>query len=176
MESKTSNQDVIREAQKIIFRLSRFTASISPVQIDGIYGPETEAQIRNFQKYIGLPPTGVLDQTTFESLVDANSAIDIITGSSNSISPFERNLAAWVVSKGEVHDLVTIIQIMLQTISVATDDILFVNVNGHFDENTQAAVEMIQKLNDLPQTGDVDLITWNRLSRLYNKYADSEGI
>ena len=45
MESKTSNQDVIREAQKIIFRLSRFTASISPVQIDGIYGPETEAQI-----------------------------------------------------------------------------------------------------------------------------------
>ena len=115
-------------------------------------------------------------QTTFESLVDANSAIDIITGSSNSISPFERNLAARVVSKGEVHDLVTIIQIMLQTISVATDDILFVNVNGHFDENTQAAVEMIQKLNDLPQTGDVDLITWNRLSRLYNKYADSEGI
>lgn len=54
MESKTSNQDVIREAQKIIFRLSRFTASISPVQIDGIYGPETEAQIRNFQKYIGF--------------------------------------------------------------------------------------------------------------------------
>lgn len=51
MESKTSNEDVIREAQKIIVRLSSFTNSISPVQVDGIYGLETEAQIRNFQRY-----------------------------------------------------------------------------------------------------------------------------
>ena len=176
MESKTSNEDVIREAQKIIVRLSSFTNSISPVQVDGIYGSETEAQIRNFQRYVGLPPTGILDQTTFESLVDANSAIDIITGVSVPISPYERNLAGRVVSKGEIHDLVTMLQIMLQTISVATDDILFVKVNGQFDDNTQAAVERIQELNGLPRTGDVDLITWNRLSRLYNKYVDSEGI
>ena len=144
--------------------------------VDGIYGSETEAQIRNFQRYVGLPPTGILDQTTFESLVDANSAIDIITGVSVPISPYERNLAGRVVSKGEIHDLVTMLQIMLQTISVATDDILFVKVNGQFDDNTQAAVERIQELNGLPRTGDVDLITWNRLSRLYNKYVDSEGI
>ena len=176
MESKTSNEDVIREAQKIIVRLSSFTNSISPVQVDGIYGSETEAQIRNFQRYVGLPPTGILDQTTFESLVDANSANDIITGVSVPISPYERNLAGRVVSKGEIHDLVTMLQIMLQTISVATDDILFVKVNGQFDDNTQAAVERIQELNGLPRTGDVDLITWNRLSRLYNKYVDSEGI
>ena len=75
MESKTSNQDVIREAQKIIFRLSRFTASISPVQIDGIYGPETEAQIRNFQKYIGLPPTGCLLYTSFVNFADCDTVV-----------------------------------------------------------------------------------------------------
>ena len=53
----------------------RTIASIEPNQInvmpDGIYGSQTAAAVRSFQRRQGLNPTGVMDQATHERIVQA---------------------------------------------------------------------------------------------------------
>ena len=51
----------------------RTIASVEPNQInvmpDGVYGSQTAAAVRSFQRRQGLNPTGVVDQQTFERIV-----------------------------------------------------------------------------------------------------------
>ena len=175
MGKQTENASVIREAQTIIVRLSNFTDELHRIAIDGIYGEQTESQVRAFQNYIGVPETGVLDRDTFAQLVKSDHAIDLIVSESNTISPFGRRLAGKEVSPGDSFDLVEMIQLMLKTIGLTYDLPEQLKVTGHYDENTEAAIKNFQKINNLPESGSVDMITWNRLARSYNKYVDSEG-
>ena len=46
-----------------------------PGNTDGIWGPNTEAAVRDFQQAQGLPPTGTLDQNTLSALgIDIRAA------------------------------------------------------------------------------------------------------
>ncbi len=38
------------------------------VPIDSIFGPETDAAVRDFQSHVGLPANGIVDATTWHAL------------------------------------------------------------------------------------------------------------
>jgi peptidoglycan hydrolase-like protein with peptidoglycan-binding domain len=59
------NQEQIRQAQQ---RLKE--AGFDPGPIDGHFGPQTQAALREFQSAHGLPETGQLDQSTRARLMD----------------------------------------------------------------------------------------------------------
>ena len=67
-------------------------------------------------------------------------------------------------------DFVMIIQIMLNTLRIAYDDLGDFSVNGTLDKESMYAIKEFQRLNFLPQTGLVDVATWNSLAAGYNKY------
>lgn len=175
MGEQTKNPSVIQEAQTIIVRLANFTDELHRIAIDGIYGKQTEEQVRAFQNYIGVPETGILDRDTFAQLVKSNRAIDMIVSESNTISPFGRRLAGKAVNPGDSFDLVEMIQLMLKTIGLTYDLPEQLKITGNYDADTESAVKKFQKINNLPESGSVDMITWNRLARSYNKHVDSEG-
>lgn len=61
------------------------------------------------------------------------------------------------------------IQRMLRYLSFAYDDeSLRVSVNGAYDPSTEAAVRYFQNTNDLPETGVVDLLTWDTVVALHD--------
>ena len=62
------------------------------------------------------------------------------------------------------------VQHYLREISKYRPEIPLLNPDGIFDSKTQEAVKEFQKIYGLPQTGIVDLITWNTLVNEYNKY------
>lgn len=173
--NSTSNKNVISQSQKILRSLSRKVPSIPPVTIDGIIDEETTEAIKQFQIYMALPETGILDIDTFYALTEAGKAIEMIDGISAPIFPFERRLVDKKVSVGDNFDLVMILQIMLQSISISYDTLPFLVIDGYYGENTMEAVIEFQRINSLPVTGSVDIFTWNRLARVYQKYIDSEG-
>ena len=45
------------------------------MKADGIYGSGTAKQLKKFQKTVGLKQTGVIDQTTWLSLLAASAAV-----------------------------------------------------------------------------------------------------
>jgi peptidoglycan hydrolase-like protein with peptidoglycan-binding domain len=59
-----SNREVVLQAQRQLKALG-----FNPGTIDGNFGPQTQAAVREYQRAYRLPPTGTLDDTTVRSLL-----------------------------------------------------------------------------------------------------------
>jgi len=64
---KNSKQDVINLQQHLL-ALKDETIQLKKHGVDGIFGPETEKALKNFQKKVGLAQTGIYDQQTRDAL------------------------------------------------------------------------------------------------------------
>jgi peptidoglycan hydrolase-like protein with peptidoglycan-binding domain len=63
-----SNREVVLQAQRQLKALG-----FNPGTIDGNFGPQTQAAVREYQRAYRLPPTGTLDETTVRSLLPEHS-------------------------------------------------------------------------------------------------------
>ena len=60
-----STGDKVRQMQEQLNVIAGAYPAIPHVTVDGIYGPGTDASVREFQSVFGLPVTGVTDYTTW---------------------------------------------------------------------------------------------------------------
>lgn len=60
-----STGDKVRQMQEQLNVIAGAYPAIPRVTVDGIYGPGTDASVREFQSVFGLPVTGVTDYTTW---------------------------------------------------------------------------------------------------------------
>ena len=72
------------------------------------------------------------------------------------------------MKRGDRHNLVTILQIMLDALKLYYDDFGPVGAIGFFDEATEEAVQTYQRICGISETGRVDCVTWNRLAEEFN--------
>ena len=59
----------IKSMQRYLRYISRYIFEISSVIPDGIYGEVTRDSVLSFQKYFGLPETGIIDFSTWEMII-----------------------------------------------------------------------------------------------------------
>lgn len=83
------------------------------------------------------------------------------------ISPFPRR-RGFEASEGMSGDLIMILQIMLNELRILHDGYPHIPVSGRYNINTAGAVREFQKIAALPQTGRVNLETWNRMAQEYD--------
>ena len=62
--------------QYLLAVLSQFYLSIPNLAIDGVYGEETQDAVRALQQDVGMPQTGVVDQSVWNQLVERFISID----------------------------------------------------------------------------------------------------
>lgn len=55
--------------QQYLSYIASVLEGITTAEPDGIYGPQTEQAVRDFQEYFGIDPTGVVDQYTWNRIV-----------------------------------------------------------------------------------------------------------
>ena len=60
-----SRSDKVRQMQEQLDAIRSIYTAIPPLIVDGVFGPATEASIREFQSIFGLPVTGVVDYRTW---------------------------------------------------------------------------------------------------------------
>jgi len=65
-------------AQFWLTMASQFNSAITPLAMDGIFGPLTEQAVRAFQQWAGLPVTGVVDFDTWDYLYRAYRGISVV--------------------------------------------------------------------------------------------------
>ncbi|HNZ82704.1 MAG TPA: peptidoglycan-binding protein [Sedimentibacter sp.] len=148
--------------------LSAFYDSINAVDINGILGPETRNGIREFQKTMGLPTTGIIDEETWIAMY--NSILGIL----RELPPVAVQLPSLlytgtVYSEGSERPGVLIIQEILAYISTVNSDIPFVQPDGIFGPETRASVSAFQRYYGLEEDGIVDEETWNKLISVYRE-------
>lgn len=152
----------------------RTIASIEPNQMnvmpDGIYGSQTAAAVRSFQRRQGLNPTGMVDQTTHERLVQEYEQAFI---EAEKAHPVRIHLApGQVLTRGERNNHIYLVQSMLTVLNLLDSRIPAPPHTGVLDPQTAESVAVFQTIAALPPTGEIDKRTWKDLALYYALAAD----
>ena len=132
---------------------------------DGIYGNQTTAAVSAFQRNHGIPATGVADRNTWEQIVDAYEPALVWVGPAQ---PLEIILEpGQIIRRGDAQPNVYILQAVLIVLSDIYASITPPGMNGVLDDATAASLEAFQALSGLPQTGELDKVTWKQLALHY---------
>lgn len=132
---------------------------------DGIYGNQTTAAIAAFQRNRGIPATGVTDQQTWEAVVEAYEPALVRVGPAQ---PLEIILEPGeIIRRGDRQLNVYVLQAVLIVLSNVYSSITPPGMNGVLDEATATSLEAFQALSGLPQTGELDKVTWKQLALHY---------
>lgn len=155
----------IRSLQTMLRTIAHADETLLRIVPDGIYGPNTTAAVREFQRQNGLPQTGQTDNATWNRVVAAYTA-----GSPN-VLPAAPVRIRWTpnrsIAAGSRNTHLFLIQSMLQALARYFVNAPAVRTTGQHDAQSVAAVQWLQKLSGLPETGAVDQTTWAYLVGLY---------
>ncbi len=168
--------DILFEDNKVIPRvqlvqyflnvLSAYYDSILPVDINGILDSNTIASIIEFQKTMGLPVTGLIDEETWEAMYRS------VLGILRKLPPTAVALPTFIypniiIQEGSEGPEVFIIQELLSYISTVVSPIPNVESDGIFGPETTASVIAFQRQYGIEADGIVDEETWNKIVSVY---------
>ena len=138
--------------------------------IDGFFGVETEAAVREFQRIFNLTPDGIVGKPTWYQLkyiYNGVKRLNELTSEGLTLDEVTRPFPA-VLREGSNGVDVRSLQYYLDVISYFNDAIPDIDQDGYFGPATTAAVRAFQTLAGLPADGIVGLQTWLRLRQAYD--------
>ena len=156
-------------------RISQNYPAIPKVAVvDGIFGAQTENALMAFQRIFDLNPDGVVGPATWYALVRLYTAVTSLSELRSQGQKFYT--IAWnhgqPISPGDRGIRVEHLQYMLRVLSAYISQIPSVTVDGVYGSATRSAVLAAQGFFRLPQTGTVDLVTWDEI---YDQFAGIEN-
>ena len=153
----------VRSLQTMLRVISMYEHSIPMVIPDGIYGPSTTQAVSAFQRKQELPSTGVVNQETWDQIVNVYEAaiteIDRAESIEILIDPGQ------TFSRGDSNPYIYLLQSMLIQLSHDHAIIDAPLHTGVMDGSTVRAVSQFQELANLKPNGVVDKNTWKYLVR-----------
>ena len=142
--------------------------------VDGIFGAQTESALIAFQRIFDLDPDGVVGPATWYALVRLYTAVTSLSELRSQGQQFYT--IAWnqgrPISPGDRGIRVEHLQYMLRVLSAYISQIPGVAVDGIYGSATRSAVLAAQGYFGLPQTGTVDLATWDEI---YDQFTGIEN-
>lgn len=156
-------------------RISQNYPAIPKVSaVDGIFGAATENSVTAFQEIFNLNPDGVVGPATWYALVRLYTAV---TSLSELRSQGQRFYTiAWNKGQplvpGDRGIQVEHLQYMLRVLAAYISQIPSVAVDGIYGSASRSAVLAAQSYFGLPQTGTVDLTTWDEI---YDQFTGIEN-
>ncbi len=168
----------VSDIQSKLNRISKNYPAIPKINpVDGIFGNETEAAVREFQSIFNLTADGLVGRSTWYAIQRIYAAVKRLNDlASEGISPEElTSIFALTLSEGDSGVGVRELQYFLNFISLYNEHIPYIEIDGTFGAETRAAVEAFQSQYGLDITGTVELDTWDALYRAYRGIIESLG-
>lgn len=140
-----------------------YVSSISPVTIDGIFGPATQRQVINFQKYFNLTPDGRVGRLTWDKMYNIFLSIQAGVEIPAPTPPRRDTYPGTPLRTGSSGEDVKKIQTWLNGLSGTYPEIPYIAADGIFGPATRNSVIAFQLLFGLTADGVVGPATWNEL-------------
>ncbi len=151
----------VRQIQTWLNGVSDTTAGVTPLTVDGKFGPATQTAVRAFQKAYGLRVDGIVGRSTWTSLNQAY--LSDTQGIARALDQAPQLPAAL----GDRGDTVGAIAQRLELVAYYLPDVTSYGYTTQYDELLEASVKTFQAREGLPQTGITDQATWDRLETVY---------
>ncbi len=171
---KNDQKRAVNQIQLWLRALAAGGLPIPAVIPDGIYDEKTGEAVRIFQSLSGITATGTVDYVTWLALRDGYRKAIEASEASSPIYPFEYILSDGVIGQGQQASLIYIVQAMIIELVNIYEGVSDQEVNGIFDVTTSNNIRSLQKTWLLPQTGEIDKETWNKLADAYNRNINRE--
>lgn len=163
----------VRSLQTMLRVISESDSRIPIVIPDGIYSQHTMMAVSTFQRTHGLPVTGVVDQATWEAIVESYDLALIRQSKPTAIQILLE--PGQILRPGECNACLYLTQSMLAFLSTQEKTIPCPGVNGTLDGATAKALAAFQLLAGLSPTGELDRLTWKYLVLQYILGANRES-
>jgi peptidoglycan hydrolase-like protein with peptidoglycan-binding domain len=174
--SAGSSGDDVRTLQIRLNRISTNYPAIPKISNpNGVFSTQTEDSVRIFQQIFNLTPDGIVGKATWykiQSIYNAVKKLNELESEGLSLSEVSKQFTG-TLSEGDTGLEVSVVQYYLRVIAEFNPKIAEVTPNGVFDEETKNAVLAFQREYGLPETGEVNEETWNKLSSVYLGLIDS---
>ena len=165
-----SGGDEVRTAQLRLNRISDNYPSIPKIAIpDGVFSFDTENAVKRFQEIFSLTPDGIIGNATWykiQRIYNAVKRLNELNSEGITLSEVTQQFPG-STGLGDTGDSVKNIQYLLAYLGLFYDNIPPVSLDGIYGPATENAVRAFQSAFDLPNTGVVDLATWDVLYRTY---------
>ena len=150
-------------AQYLLTSAADFYESVNPINVDGIFGPNTESATKAFQTSQSLTADGIIGPLTWSKLYRIYYSINnSITSVGSTAYP------GTSLSVGSVGSNVALIQRYLNYIATYFPSINQLTIDSRFGNATAASVIRFQQLFGLTADGIVGRNTWNAIISVYN--------
>lgn len=153
--------------QYFLSYLAEFYSEIPQIDVDGVFGVQTENAVKDFQRLFELPVTGRVDLATYDALYRTylgfiqTLPFKYLDGE---IYPYP----GIPLRRGAESEVVRLLQEYLDYISQFIDQIPSVSPTGYFGQRTEESVIAFQRLYGIEPNGTVGAQTWNAITSLYN--------
>ena len=139
-------------------------------KVNGYFGVDTENAVKKFQEVFNLNVTGKVDYATWYKIKNIYNAVKRLNDLySEGISENESIVTfASKLSYGDTGLLVKGLHYYLNTIAFFDQELPMLEVNGVYNDNTRKMIINFQNRYNIPATGEVDAVTWNKIKEVYN--------
>lgn len=156
----------VQEIQFYLNRINLFNPAVLTCKVDGIFGEKTEAAVKSFQAAYGLPVNGIVDEATW------NKLINVYTGTTDNVDTpiYIQKLLSYPgvnLRRGLKGPSVKYVQELLNVINDIFVEIPTVAEDSSYGPLTEAAVNVFKGIFGLRTNGVVDEQTWNRINDIY---------
>ncbi len=151
--------------QSALNRISQNYPAIPKINpVDGIFGPQTESAVRQFQQIFSLTQDGIVGKATWYQINRIYVAV-LRLAELQSMGQQQFFIGSYPndLSFGDTGDYVNRLQFMLNVLSDFIPSIPPVTESGTFDIATRDAVRAFQQYAGLPITGAVEAQTWDAI-------------
>ena len=165
----------VSNLQYFLSYLSDFYDTISPIEIDGVFGNQTRESVISAQKTFGITQDGIVGEVTWNAIYNAYRGIiaqiplQYIEGN---VLPFPGT----ILRIGSDSDAVLLLQQYINVIAQVYPEVNSVNLTGYFGPATDSAVKGVQTLSGLEPNGIVGTVTWGAITSLYSDIANGSRL
>ncbi|MDE7400302.1 MAG: peptidoglycan-binding protein [Oscillospiraceae bacterium] len=157
----------VRALQYYLNVIAYFNSEIPSVPQTGVFGAETERQVKAFEEFYGLNPDGIVDFRTWQLISKIYN--DILNGLPEGYEGAAAEIyPGYIITPGMRNNDVREMQTYLRVIGQNIGQIPVIDVTGYYGPETERAVTTFQRLYGLEPSGYVGSPTWDALAREYN--------
>ena len=161
--TEAQKQEHVEEILGLLYQIALRDSRIPVVLPQKEFTEEAGLAVRAYQEAYGLPVTGEIDGDTWESIVQTYHAL---TDPAVPLRVFPSGY--FLLRQGDRGTQVQLVQSLLNLAAQRYANLAPVVISGEYDTDTEQTVRALQKIAGLPETGELNLRTWNRLAALIN--------